>query len=142
MERDRDKIQFVFDYIYKEMGISEYEIKSKIRKREVIDARRLFFYIMRNYFQYGFEKIGKITLNTHATVLHSCKVFNNYIAAYPKLTILPYKDVCFQLDLMKGSVEEQCQDMKEKIILINKQLDKIITIKQLQNGRRKELHSE
>jgi hypothetical protein len=42
---------------------------------------------------------------------------------------------------MKDSVEEQVEDMKEKIILINKQLDKIITIKQLQNGRRKELHS-
>lgn len=140
MERDRKKIQFVFDYIYKEMGISEQQIRSKVRKRDILDARRLFFYVMRNYFQYSFEKTGNITLHTHATVLHACRTFNDYTIPYPKLTILPYKDICFQLDLMKDSVEEQVEDMKEKMILINKQLDKLITIKQLQNGRKK-LHS-
>ena len=92
---------------------------------------------MRNYFQYSFEKSGKITLHNHATVLHACRTFDDYTVPYPKLTILPYKDICFQLDLMKDSVEEQVEDMKEKIILINKQLDKILTIKQLQNGRKK-----
>ena len=140
MESDRKKIGFVFDYIHKEMGISEQQIRSKVRKRDILDARRLFFYVMRNYFKYSFEKIGKITFHTHATVLHSCKTFDDYSIPYPKLTILPYKDICFQLDLMKDSVEEQVEDIKEKIILINKQLDKLITIKQLQNGRKK-LHS-
>ena len=51
MERDRKKIQFVFDYIHKEMGINEQQIRSKVRKREILDARRLFFYVMRNYFK-------------------------------------------------------------------------------------------
>jgi hypothetical protein len=139
MERDRKKIQFVFDYIQKEMDINEQQIRSKVRKREILDARRLFFYVMRNYFRYSFEKIGKITLHNHSTVLHSCRTFDDYTVPYPKLTILPYKDICFQLDLMKDSVEEQVEDMKEKIILINKELDKLLTIKQLQNGR-KELH--
>lgn len=139
MESDRKKIQFVFDYIHKETGISEQQIRSKVRKRDILDARRLFFYVMRKYFQYSFEKIGMITLHTHATVLHACKTFEDYEAAYPKITTLPYKDICFQLDLMKESVEEQVEDIREKIILINKQLDKLITIKQLQNGR-KELH--
>ena len=137
MESDRKKIRFVFDYIHKETGISEQQIRSKVRKRDILDARRLFFYVMRKYFQYSFEKIGMITLHTHATVLHACKTFEDYEVAYPKITTLPYKDICFQLDLMKDSVEEQVEDIKEKIILINKQLDKLITIKQLQNGRKK-----
>ena len=142
METDRGKIQFVFDYIYKEMGIHERQIKSKSRKRDIVDARRVFWYVLRNYFNYGYQKIGNISLHNHATVISCVKKFDDYSVSYPKITILPYKDICFQLDLIKDSVEEQCQEMKEKIILINKQLDKIITIKQLQNVRRKELHSE
>lgn len=137
MERDRKKIQFVLDYIYKEMGIHEQQIKSKSRQRGIVDARRVFWYVLRNYFQYGYQKIGDISLHNHSTVISCVKKFDDYIIPYPKLTILPYKDICFQLDLMKDSVEEQVEDMKEKIILINKQLDKIITIKQLQNGRKK-----
>ena len=141
MESDRKKIQFVFDYIYREMGIHEQQIKSKSRKRDIVDARRVFWYVLRNYFQYSYQKIGNISLHNHATVISCVKKFDDYSVAYPKITILPYKDICFQLDLMKESVEEQVEDIKEKIILINKQLDKLITIKQqLQNGRKK-LHS-
>jgi len=141
MERDRKKIQFVFDYIYKEMGISEHQIRSKVRKREILDARRLFFYVMRNYFKYSFEKAGKITLHNHATVLHACRTFNDYTVPYPKITTLPYKDICFQLDLMKDSVEQQLEELQEKTIIINKKINELLTIKQLQNGRRKKLHS-
>jgi len=141
MERDRKKIQFVFDYIYKEMGVNEQQIRSKVRKRDILDARRLFFYVMRNYFKYSFEKVGKITLHSHATVLHSCRTFDDYTVPYPKLTILPYKDICFQLDLIKNSVEQQLEELQEKTIIINKKINELITIKQLQNGRRKKLHS-
>jgi|TARA_R110002020_G_C15791884_1_gene730271 hypothetical protein len=140
MESDRKKIQFVFDYIDKEMSISEQQIKSKVRKRDILDARRLFFYVMRKYFQYSFEKIGKITLHTHATVLHACKTFEDYEVVYPKITTLPYKDICFQLDLMKNSIDHQLEELQEKTIIINKKINELITIKQLQNGRKK-LHS-
>jgi hypothetical protein len=141
MESDRTRIKFVFDYIHKEMGISEVQIRSKSRKRDIGDARRLFWYVLRNYFQYSFQKIGLITFHNHATIICSCRKFDEYSDVYPKITTLPYKDICFQLDLMKNSVEFQVEDLKEKIIIINKKIDELITIKQLKNGRKK-LHSK
>ena len=137
MDSDTRKIQFVFDYIYREMGITEQQIKSKVRKRDIGDARRLFWYTLRNYFQYSFQKIGNITLHNHATVICSCRKFDDYSVAYPKITTIPYKDICFQLDLMKDSVEEQVAELKQKMVVINQELDRILTIKQLKDEREK-----
>ena len=140
MESDRRRIKFVYDYIQKEMKISEEQIRSKSRKRDIVDARRLFWYVLRNYFQYGYQKIGMMSLHNHATVISSVKQFDVYSESYPKLTTLPYKDICFQLDLMKNSIDHQLEELQEKTIIINKKINELITIKQLQNGRKK-LHS-
>ena len=65
-------------------------------------------------------------------VICSCRKFDDY-SVYPKITTIPYKDICFQLDLMKDSVEEQVNELKQKMVVINQELDRILTIKQLKD---------
>ena len=140
MEFTERKESLILKHIKKNMGVDEYKIKSTSRERDVVDARRLYMYILREYFGLGFNEIGKITNNHHSTVIYNCKKFTDFFNIYVRITSLPYKDICFQLDLMKDSVEEQVEEIKEQIITINKKIDNLITIKQLQNGRKK-LHS-
>lgn len=133
--------QFLFDYIYEKTGVTRKQILSPLRKREVVDSRRLYMYVLRNYFGLTFMKIAQLTLHDHSTIVAGCKKFEYLSSVYPKLTTLPYKDICFNLDMMKDTVDGQVEDLKEQIILINQKIDKLLTIKQLQNGRRKKLHS-
>tara|TARA_R100001015_G_C4634116_1_gene200018 strand:+ start:4161 stop:4583 length:423 start_codon:yes stop_codon:yes gene_type:complete len=137
MERDRNKIDFVYDYINREMGVDKHKIQGKVRKRDINDARRLFWYVMRNYFEYSFQKVANLTNHNHATVIAACKKFDMYADIYPKITTTPYKDICFQLDVMKDSLEEQVAELKQKMVVINQELNKILTIKQLQDERKK-----
>lgn len=137
MERDKKKIELVYEYIQREFKVDKNQIHSKVRTRDINDARRLFWYVMRNYFEYSFQKIGDITLHNHATIISACKKFDEYSGIYPKITTIPYKDICFQLDLVKNSLEEQVAELKQKMVVINQELDRILTIKQLENGRQK-----
>ena len=137
IEKDKKKIELVYEYIQREFKINKNQIHSKVRTRDINDARRLFWYVMRNYFEYSFQKIGDITLHNHATIISACKKFDEYSSIYPKITTIPYKDICFQLDLVKDSLEEQVIELKQKMVVINQELDRILTIKQLENGRQK-----
>ena len=40
-------------------------------------------------------------------------------------------------ELVKNSLEEQVAELKQKMVVINQELDRILTIKQLENGRQK-----
>ena len=54
MERDRKKIQFVFDYIHKEMGISEQQIRSKVRKKRDFRCKKIVFLCYEKLFSIQF----------------------------------------------------------------------------------------
>jgi len=47
----------------------DFEILSKIRKKEVVKARRLFVMILRD-FKMTYERIGKILWTTHDSILY------------------------------------------------------------------------
>ena len=134
------KNKFILDYIEDKMGVSADKIKSRVRLREIVDARRLYMYVLREAFGIPFMKIGQLTNNHHSTVIANYKRFEDFSEIYPKITSLPYKDICFQLDMMSNTIEGQVNDLKEQVILINQKIDKLLTIKQLTNGRKK-LHS-
>ena len=77
--------------ICKRYGVSIDEIRSKTRKREVVEMRHLIHWILYRlklcgaYTDYTVEKIGLRTLRHHATVLHSFNTINDWILYYPKI---------------------------------------------------------
>lgn len=54
------------------------------RNRELVDARTIFYYVMRNDFNKGLSAIGRHVRKNHATVLHSLKNFEILIKSDKK----------------------------------------------------------
>ena len=78
-----DKIK---DKINETLGI---DIFRNTRKREYVDGRALFYFILREHFRYSFTKIGRLCgrygqPKNHATVLHSLRDFEIRLKYNPK----------------------------------------------------------
>ena len=55
-------------------------IKSKTRKREIVQARQIAMYFSKSFTKSSLATIGsQIGGKDHATVLHACKTVNNLI---------------------------------------------------------------
>ncbi len=68
--------QVVCDYF----KLSSDAIKSKTRKREIVQARQIVMYFARTFTKMSLSNIGlEIGGKDHATVLHACKTVNNLI---------------------------------------------------------------
>ena len=56
------------------------QLKSKTRKREIVQARQIAMFLSKNYTKLSLASIGaQIGGKDHATVLHACKTVNNLI---------------------------------------------------------------
>ena len=74
--------------VYYVTGISVSDMKSKCRKREIVTARQVFFYLARETFpKMGLKTLGAMLDKDHATVIHSSKAVKDLIEAKDK-TIL------------------------------------------------------
>jgi len=84
---EEQTIDFIYGVVFRETGISEFRIKSKTRKREVINAKRIVIYLMYNYTTLVLKKIaGDLNLKDHSGILHHLDEINN-LAEWEK----PYK---------------------------------------------------
>lgn len=59
--------------VSREFGIDPEMLFSKTRIREVVDARKAYYYFMRRMFRYSYEAVGRISGQNHATVLHGVR---------------------------------------------------------------------
>tara|TARA_S200002703_G_C3622124_1_gene191045 strand:- start:12 stop:467 length:456 start_codon:yes stop_codon:yes gene_type:complete len=76
----------ILNVINRELGIN---IFRNTRKREYVDGRALFYFILREHFKYSYTYIGKICgrygkVKNHATVLHSLRDFEIRLKYNPK----------------------------------------------------------
>jgi chromosomal replication initiator protein len=56
------------------------EVKSKNRKKETVEARRIIAWLLRKYSRLSLQKIMLyVNLKDHSTVLHHIKTLNNYL---------------------------------------------------------------
>lgn len=60
-------------------GVTEAQIQSKSRNRDVCLAKHLYCYFLRHRFNLKLKQISKIMKNDHSTVLHSLTVIENMI---------------------------------------------------------------
>ena len=87
---DRDKISKdeVLSIISRHCSVSVGKILTRIREREIIDARHMYIAVMRNIFRYPVTEIGKMVDRDHTTVLDSLKKFTSRYQNYDD-----YRDV-------------------------------------------------
>lgn len=65
--------EIYFNLISEKLGVSKDLLKSKSRKREIVEARQLFFALLKRDSTYSLASIGKLLNRDHATVLHSLR---------------------------------------------------------------------
>lgn len=87
---DRDKISKdeVLSIVSQRCSVSVGKILTRIREREVIDARHMYIAVMRNIFRYPVTEIGKMVDRDHTTILDSLKKFTSRYQNYDD-----YRDV-------------------------------------------------
>lgn len=69
--------QIILTVISKNCGVSVEDILSKVRKKEVVDARHYFFTIMRKHLGHTTTSVGRFTDRDHTTVIHGIRTFND-----------------------------------------------------------------
>lgn len=86
----RDKIskEEVLFIISRHCSVSVGKILTRIREREVIDARHMYIAVMRQIFRYPVTEIGKMVDRDHTTVLDALKKFTSRYQNYED-----YRDV-------------------------------------------------
>lgn len=73
--------EFLFRVIERNTGITKFEIKMKSRKREIINAKRIYSMLMYNYTDATLVTIGLLLGgHDHSSIIHHLNSLNDLIA--------------------------------------------------------------
>jgi chromosomal replication initiator protein len=81
---DRDKISKdeVLSIVSQHCSVNVGKILTRIREREVIDARHMYIAVMRLIFRYPVTEIGKMVDRDHTTILDALKKYKSRYENY------------------------------------------------------------
>ena len=103
-------------------GITDEQLHSKSREREIINARRMFYYIARKNFNITYKAIGEIFKQDHATVIHHERLLKSFLTFdpleidnYNKVVKIVFGEVTFD-DIQ----DELDNSLREQILIENK----------------------
>ena len=107
-------------FIEEEMNLSD--IFKKTRRREYVDSRRIFFYILRNKFLLTYQEIGSISKRDHATIIHAVKTFE-YIVKQDIVLNSVYQKTLEQVEFITSVPKiTRKEEILNKIEELNKEL--------------------
>ena len=69
----------LYGRILNEYGITEDELKSPMRDRQIVNIRHAMFYFLRYRKNYSTIKIGSIFNRDHSSVINGCKKVENWL---------------------------------------------------------------
>jgi len=92
----------LYGKILNEYGITEDELKSPMRDRPIVNIRHAMFYYLRYRKNYSTIKIGSIFNRDHSSVIHGCKVVENWLDM-PQI----YTNELNILELLDGAYSEE-----------------------------------
>jgi chromosomal replication initiation ATPase DnaA len=108
--------------IQDESGIDN--ILKNSRKRSYVDARRIFYHILRNYHYLSLDKIGKLCGNrNHATILHSLRDVDFLIKSDPDIASLfnRVSDRVLNLKTEKQLLLEKIERLEKELLTLKKE---------------------
>jgi len=124
-EKRKTPIEEIINIIQEESDLIDIFIKC--RKRSYVDARRIFYYILRNYHFLSLDRIGVLSGNRgHATVIHGLKDFDFLMNSDPDISNLYNRVSDRVLDF-----KSEKQLLLDKINILEKEL---LTFKKQKNG--------
>ena len=127
--------QLTFSESYSDIILNEiadiYDVDKDIvfkgsRKKNIIYAKRMFIYILRNIFGLSLYEIAEITNLHHASVIHHNRKFEFFYGQYIEDTDI-FKRV--EAKILSVEVDEMIKVLEIKNKEINKELTKLYNIK-------------
>lgn len=107
------------------LGVSKDEIEEKTRRQEIVRARHLIMYLLREYGGMSFPAIGRLVGNRdHTTVIHAYNKIKAEVARNPSIE----RDLADLIELVgflkerKLKVEEELRQLRERIMRESKAL--------------------
>jgi hypothetical protein len=84
-EKQKTKLSLdkIHDIVCQLEGLKSNAVKSTIRKRSLVKARQIVYYIAKENKLGSFQDIGNFYGQDHATVIHAWKTIKNEIDVYP-----------------------------------------------------------
>lgn len=80
VERKEVNVDKLIEKVSAEFNVLPEQLKKKSRKRRLVDARSVLFYILHRRLGMGSVEAGKLFNRDHATVLHNCKKVDNLMS--------------------------------------------------------------
>lgn len=82
-------LSHINDVVCNELSVEPELVKGKLRKRELVQARQVIFYLAYKYSGLSLKKIGEPYLRRdHSTVLHNIAILKNYLDTEPEFAEL------------------------------------------------------
>lgn len=139
MRRRRLKFSdYYHNVITKELA-DIYNIKQKemflgSRKKNIIFAKRMYIYILREMFGLTLNEIGRVTNLHHASIIHHTRKFEFFYNNYPEDSDA-FKRV--EDRVIEVEVDEEILGLETQLEHINESLTKLYKIKKSKNDRQK-----
>lgn len=73
------KIEQVLEVVLEATSVTKDQFFSRNRKRDIVMARQVFFYLCRKYFDTPYVHLGKFIGQDHATVMHGVDMVKNML---------------------------------------------------------------
>ena len=139
MRRKRLKFSDYYHNIITEELAEIYDIKKEemflgSRKKNIIFAKRMYIYILREMFGLTLSEIGQVTNLHHASIIHHTRKFKFFYNNYQDDTDA-FKRV--ENKIVEVEVDEEILGLETQLNQINESLTKLYKIKKLKNDRQK-----
>jgi len=77
----------IFAVVYKKYGISREQIEGKSREKDIVAARHILNYLVRNITEMSYPNLAKLTNRNHATVMASMEAINKKMITNPSFSV-------------------------------------------------------
>ncbi len=139
MRRRRLKFSdYYHNVITKELAdiynIKQEEMFLGSRKKNIIFAKRMYIYILREMFGLTLNEIGRVTNLHHASIIHHTRKFEFFYNNYPEDSDA-FKRV--EDRVIEVEVDEEILGLETQLEHINESLTKLYIIKKSKNDRQK-----
>lgn len=111
-------IEKIKELVKQEYG---YDVDSKTRKREVVEARAMFYTILKNFTNLTLTGIARTVNKNHATVLHGLKNFKEW-RKQNKYLEFAFKNIVHRLETL-DEIENYVDVMELRRELLETKLD-------------------
>ncbi len=137
MKRRRLKFSdYYHDIIIKEIAAIYNVDKDRIflgsRKKNIIFAKRLYIYVLREMFGLTLKEIAEVTNLHHASVIHHSRQFEFFYKNYIQDTE-NFERV--ENTIIEVEIDEEIAGLEQQLDKINKSLTKLYKINKLKNER-------